>query len=106
MEILTSVSEFIADNYRWTFFLIGTKISDTVQDDLNNSKDKGKDHLIFEKNNHQVEIYVRTWKSIFNDYKIKYKALHDRLKVDEKSIASNPKNKSELHEMQKKLTVV
>lgn len=106
MDILTSVKEFVADNYKWTFFLIGADISRQVQDDLDNMRGKGKDYLIFEKYNIRVEIYVRTWKSIFNEYRIKYKNLYDKLKIEEKNIASDPKNKQELHELQKKLLVV
>ena len=80
MDILTSVKEFVADNYKWTFFLVGTDIDQSLADDIENMKVKSKTGLIFEKNNYNVEIYVRTWKSIFNEYRIKYSSLYNRLK--------------------------
>ena len=83
MDILTSVKEFVADNYKWTFFLVGTDIDQSLADDIENMKVKGKTGLIFEKNNYNVEIYVRTWESIFNEYRIKYSSLYDRLKCEE-----------------------
>lgn len=49
MEVLTSVKEFVADNYKWTFYLIGTDIDKSLQEDLDNMKVKGKPNLIFEK---------------------------------------------------------
>ena len=92
MEILTSVKEFNADNYKWTFYLIGTSISKSLQDDIDNAKVKGKNSLIFEKENFRIEIFVRTWKSIFNDYKIKYNNLYERLKLEEKILVKKQKN--------------
>lgn len=92
MEILTSVKEFYADNYKWTFYLIGTSISKSLQDDIDNAKVKGKNSLIFEKENFRIEIFVRTWKSIFNDYKIKYNNLYERLKLEEKILVKKQKN--------------
>lgn len=48
-DILTSVKEFVADNYKWTFFLVGTDIDQSLADDIENMKVKGKTGLIFEK---------------------------------------------------------
>lgn len=88
MDIITSIKEFNADNYKWTFYLVGTKISQSLQDDINVLKDKGKPNLVFEKNNFQIEIFVRTWKSIFNEYKIKYNTIYNKLKTEEEKIVS------------------
>lgn len=49
MDILTSVKEFVADNYKWTFFLVGTDIDQSLADDIENMKVKEKTGLIFEK---------------------------------------------------------
>ncbi len=104
MDILTNVKEFVADNYKWTFYLIGTDIDKSLQDDLNNAKIKGKSNLIFEKDNFKIEIFVRTWKSIFNEYKIKYSNIYDKLKIEE-SILINEKNKAEILKEQGNLNV-
>lgn len=105
MEILTSVKEFNADNYKWTFYLIGTSISKSLQDDIDNAKVKGKNSLIFEKENFRIEIFVRTWKSIFNDYKIKYNNLYERLKLEEKILVKKQKNISDILSAQNILDV-
>lgn len=106
MDILTSVKEFNADNYKWTFYLIGTTISLSLQDDLENAKIKGRKGLIFEKDNYRFEIYVRTWKSIFNEYKIKYNNIHEKLKIEEKSLVTlQCGNADEVIEKQKSLKV-
>ncbi len=104
MEILTSISEFNADNYKWTFYLVGTKISKSLQDDLDNAKGKGKMGLIFEKDNYRIEIFVRTWKSIFNEYRIKYNTIHEKLKIEEMSIVKN-NTKPEIKTEQLKLKI-
>lgn len=105
MEILTSVKEFNADNYKWTFYLIGTSISKSLQDDIDNAKVKGKNSLIFEKENFRIEIFVRTWKSIFNDYKIKYNNLYERLKLEEKILVKKQKNIGDILSAQNMLDV-
>lgn len=105
MDILTSVKEFVADNYKWTFFLVGTDIDQSLADDIENMKVKGKTGLIFEKNNYNVEIYVRTWKSIFNEYRIKYSSLYDRLKCEEAYIVKQ-QAKQEIKDDQLTLNVM
>lgn len=105
MDILTSVKEFVADNYKWIFFLVGTDIDQSLADDIENMKVKGKTGLIFEKNNYNVEIYVRTWKSIFNEYRIKYSSLYDRLKCEEAYIVKQ-QAKQEIKDDQLTLNVM
>ena len=103
MQTITSVPEFNAENYKWTFFLIGTKFSKYVKDEIANLRHKGKQHLVFSNDDYTVEIYARTWESIFNDYKIKYDTLHKRLDMQLKSMASPPNQIDELIDEQKKL---
>lgn len=105
LDILTSVKEFIADNYKWTFYLVGTDISQSLKEDLENMKVKGKNGLIFEKDNFKIEVFVRTWKSIFNEYKIKYNNIYERLKVEENSIVSSESSVESIKERQKHLNV-
>lgn len=105
LDILTSVKEFVADNYKWTFYLIGTDMSQSLKEDLDNMKVKGKNGLIFEKDNFKIEVFVRTWKSIFNEYKIKYNNIYEKLKIEEKSLVSNESSVQNIKEKQKKLEV-
>lgn len=105
LDILTSVKEFVADNYKWTFYLIGTDMSQSLKEDLDNMKVKGKNGLIFEKDNFKIEVFVRTWKSIFNEYKIKYNNIYEKLKIEEKSLVSNESSVQNVKEKQKKLEV-
>ena len=105
MEILTSVKEFVADNYKWTFFLVGTDIDQSLADDIDNMKVKGKTGLVFEKNNYNIEIYIRTWKSIFNEYKIKYSSLYDKLKCEEACLIKQ-QSKKEIKDDQLTLKVI
>lgn len=105
MDIITSVKEFIADNYKWTFYLIGSDISKSLQDDINNLKGKGVEGLVFEKDNFKIEIIVRTWKSIFNDYKIKYNNIYNKLKIEEQLIVKQS-NIQSLKLNQSKLEII
>lgn len=105
LDILTSVKEFVADNYKWTFYLIGTDMSQSLKEDLDNMKVKGKNGLIFEKDNFKIEVFVRTWKSIFNEYKIKYNNIHEKLKIEENSLVSNESSIQIIKEKQENLGV-
>lgn len=105
LDVLTSIKEFVADNYKWTFYLIGTDISQSLLEDLENMKIKGRNGLIFEKENFKIEVYVRTWKSIFNEYKIKYNNIYEKLKVEENVLISNASSLQEIKETQTKLDV-
>ena len=104
MEVLTSVKEFVADNYKWTFYLVGTSIDQSLQDDINNLKIKGKSNLVFEKDNYKIEIFIRTWKSIFNDYKIKYNSIYSKLKLEESELIKE-KDKQIIKDKQSLLNV-
>ena len=66
---------------------------------------KGVEGLVFEKDNFKIEIIVRTWKSIFNDYKIKYNNIYNKLKIEEQLIVKQS-NIQSLKLNQSKLEII
>ncbi|PHM36156.1 ATP-binding protein [Xenorhabdus innexi] len=87
---ISSHSEFIGDNTRWDFILVGNEISDSkntsanIMDEIESNKQHGEFGLIQKSGNKRI--YIKTWKQIINEFELRYHDLTDRLKLKELNI--------------------
>ncbi|TCB82293.1 ATP-binding protein [Acinetobacter sp. ANC 4173] len=91
-EILSKFPEFSNDEIYFELILIGRKISKddfSITSHLNSQKDKGEKGLVLHDGN--IKCYVKSWYSIFQDFKLSNSYLLDNLKSKYEDLSDESK---------------
>ncbi|WP_145573548.1 ATP-binding protein [Yersinia mollaretii] len=92
-NVISSHAEFMGDNTRWDFILVGNEISDSkitsanIMDEIESNKQHGEFGLVQKSGNKRI--YIKTWKQIINEFELRYHELTDKLKLKELEIQEN-----------------
>lgn len=92
-NVISSHSEFMGDNTRWDFILVGNEISDSritsanIMDEIESNRQHGEFGLV--QKSGSKRIYIKTWKQIINEFELRYHELTDKLKLKELNIQEN-----------------
>ncbi|EEJ3798571.1 hypothetical protein C0715_000241 [Salmonella enterica subsp. enterica serovar Gaminara] len=92
-NVISSHSEFMGDNTRWDFILVGNEISDSritsanIMDEIESNRQHGEFGLVQKSGNKRI--YIKTWKQIINEFELRYHELTDKLKLKELNIQEN-----------------
>ena len=101
MGLIYSQDQFNSPDAQWTFVLVGNKLDKTgyIDRELKSNKTWGRKNLIqqVDDSGQHYEIYVRTWRSIFDDFELRHKFLLDKLNFKRKQLTAQYKNKQDLH---------
>ncbi len=85
MDYIIEQPQFNSTTRRWKFYLVSTKIDQTILTQQASLKDKGRAHLTQQVDN-VYEIYVMTWDDVFRSFDIRHKFISEKLEFDKNAI--------------------
>ena len=86
-ELIYSESRFNAENWEWSYYLVGNKFDGTgfIEAQLENAKVHAEPSLAFKAKNHKI--YVKKWSDLISDVELRHQFLNDRLQIQREQIA-------------------
>lgn len=86
-ELIYSESRFNAENWEWSYYLVGNKFDTTgfIETQLENAKLHAEPSLAFKAKNHKI--YVKKWSDLISDVELRHQFLNDRLQIQREQIA-------------------
>ena len=85
MRIIIDEPKFNSSNRRWKFFILSSKIDNSIRGRYETMKDKNKKFLVHQQGNY--EIYAMSWDDVFTTFDMKHKFLFDKLDYDKAILA-------------------
>lgn len=83
MRVIKSDDRFIANDVKWTYYLVGNHFNSNgyMKGEIESHKSLGEQHLVHSESNGNQKIYVMTWSDIFDEFTKKHSYLMDQLKI-------------------------
>jgi len=94
-DVILSTDEFNAfSNSTWEFYLIGQDYDETIEREIENSKNHGEKSLAFKVDNYKI--FVKKWSEIFIDVALRLNWLNDKLQIEREKLTDQGRSANEI----------